>query len=335
MKIQSDLFTLKVHRRLGGINSGMPNTPAGLSCAAARPQSDACWFTSGFPVLGQEKTSGKERQTMNQLLARKLTAADGSVPAVKVSISSEGMEACRRMIAEKGWQAALPDLDEIKNSTILMGQVYGSFTTSTRYFATEEEVTEGKDMTDTIVPLWFSQEVSNLKEAQGGNTWRDKASRLAQAYASLYDEIVAGYENGTRVVRVTEKEATVSDLAQGRGYRVLTMEEELAELDRVYEKHVKELEEHVKNWPKQFEIFRRMDESRSKMMGREPVYTEERVRELEEDYKTVPDDLAQRMLSVRNYWKVCRANMSGDRAWKSVAEIINTMFRSRESSHTL
>lgn len=285
-------------------------------------------FTSQISVLGQSRAAGKERQTVSQLLAKKLPGGNGAAPAVKVSISGEGMEAWRRAVKENGWQSAMPDMEEVKNSTILMEQVYGSLTTHTRYFAAEEEVLEGKDMTDTIVPLWFSQKVSSLKEAQGGNTWHDKAARLAQAYTSLYDEIVEGYQSGTRQVRVVEEGATVADLAQGRGFRVLTMEEELAKLDRVYEKQVRDLEESAKNWPKQLEIFHSMDQSRSKMMGREPYYTDERVRELKEDWRTVPDNLADRMLTVRDYWKACR-NMSGNKAWGSALEIINTMFRSR------
>ena len=73
-----------------------------------------------------------------------------------------------------------------------------------------------------------------------------------------------------------------------------------------------------------------MDESRSRTMDREPYYTEEKVKELKEDYKTVPDNLAQRMLTVRDCLKLSRQTLSKDKAWESVVEIINTMFRRRE-----
>ncbi|MCI8661699.1 MAG: hypothetical protein HFG69_00280 [Hungatella sp.] len=281
-----------------------------------------------FQALSPHKT-GKKNQTVQELMT------DMGMPTVKVSFSKEGMDTYRRMVKEKGQPSAMTTIEEVENSTILLEQLYGSLSTDTVYFSTEEEVLKGEDRSKNIVSLWFSNEVRDLKErdvreGQGNNTWRDKAARLAQAYASLYDEITEGYRNGTREVKVVEKGASVPDLAQGRGYRVLTMEEELAELDAVYEKEVKWLERMAEEWPKQFEIFCRMDESRSRTMDREPYYTEEKVKELKEDYKTVPDNLAQRMLTVRDCLKLSRQTLSKDKAWESVVEIINTMFRRRE-----
>lgn len=272
---------------------------------------------------GQEKTAEK-KQTVNELLE-----SMGS-PAVKVTVSKEGMDAYRSMVADMGEPAEMMSVEEVKNSSIRLEQVYGTLSSSTQYFATEEEVLEDKDMTKNIVSLWFSKEVSSLRESQGSNTWKDKAARLAQAYATLYNEITEGYQNGTREVRVVEKGATVADLAQGRGYRVLTMEEELAELDALYEKEVTWLEKRAEEWPKQFEILRRLDESRSRIPGREKYYTEEKVKELEDDYKTVPRDLAQRMITVRDIWKNSRLNLSKNQARENVVDIINTMFRRRD-----
>lgn len=59
----------------------------------------------------------------------------------------------------------------------------------------------------------------------------DAASNMLKVYASLYDEIVKGYEAGTRETYVEDENA------EG-GYRKLTMEEELAELDKAYEDYV-------------------------------------------------------------------------------------------------
>lgn len=59
----------------------------------------------------------------------------------------------------------------------------------------------------------------------------DAASNMLKVYASLYDEIVKGYEAGTREIYVEDKNA------EG-GYRKLTMEEELTELDKAYEDYV-------------------------------------------------------------------------------------------------
>ena len=45
-------FALKVCRRFGGINSGMPNAPARLSCAVGCPLPGTCRFT--VKILGSQ-----------------------------------------------------------------------------------------------------------------------------------------------------------------------------------------------------------------------------------------------------------------------------------------
>jgi hypothetical protein len=56
----------------------------------------------------------------------------------------------------------------------------------------------------------------------------DRANGYISAYASLYDEIVQGYENGTREIYVED----------GYGMHRLTMEEELKELSEAYKRTV-------------------------------------------------------------------------------------------------
>ena len=55
-------------------------------------------------------------------------------------------------------------------------------------------------------------------------------SNYVKAYAELYDEIVKGYENGTREIYV----------AAENGPRKLTKDEELSNLDAAYKKTVDE-----------------------------------------------------------------------------------------------
>lgn len=52
----------------------------------------------------------------------------------------------------------------------------------------------------------------------------DKANNYVKAYAELYDEIVKGYENGTREIYVADE----------NGPRKLTKDEELSNLDAAY-----------------------------------------------------------------------------------------------------
>lgn len=71
---------------------------------------------------------------------------------------------------------------------------------------------------------------------------------LMKAYQDVYNDIVAGYENGTREVWTQDFEegADYIEFEQGgKNYRFhkLTMEEELARLDSAYEKEAKNVED--------------------------------------------------------------------------------------------
>lgn len=79
-------------------------------------------------------------------------------------------------------------------------------------------------------------EKMELGKAEGAyQSISDKADDLLRAYAESYDEIRKGYEDGTR-------EAYIADNTSETGYRKLSMEEEIGELDKAYQQHVKEFE---------------------------------------------------------------------------------------------
>lgn len=85
----------------------------------------------------------------------------------------------------------------------------------------------------------LSEEADKLTQSDGtkeGVSWQTKAANLNKAYNDLRNEIVQGYENGTRQVNVIDESSET-------GYRTLTMEEELNALDAAYEKNAKAFEE--------------------------------------------------------------------------------------------
>ena len=83
----------------------------------------------------------------------------------------------------------------------------------------------------------LSREADKLGETgEEAPAWETKLDNLEKAYRNLRDEIVQGYENGTRQVNVIDESSET-------GYRTLTMEEELSALDAAYEKNVKAYEE--------------------------------------------------------------------------------------------
>lgn len=69
--------------------------------------------------------------------------------------------------------------------------------------------------------------VNEINSASPAADWAVKADNLMKAYTSLYDEIVQGYESGQREVYVEDPEAD-------DGYRKLTLETELEELNKAF-----------------------------------------------------------------------------------------------------
>lgn len=77
------------------------------------------------------------------------------------------------------------------------------------------------------LPSVYGEKDENGEYVRNYFSVSDTASNLLKAYAGLYDEILKGYEAGTRETYVEDK------TAEG-GYRKLTMDEELKELDKAY-----------------------------------------------------------------------------------------------------
>ncbi len=202
-----------------------------------------------------KKLQIKQQQLQNEMLLIKTTGSDSiSNSAERLKLMNIREVRKDTYVSERSNPSPWQNLEDVKNSSILPEQIYSSVGSWASYFATEEEIVSGKDMTKTIIPLWFSKEIEALGEADTcAPSWREKAMRITETYGQLRDEIVQGYADGTREVWIVDKGASTADLKQGKGYHVLTMEEELKQLDETYEKWVNELEEHARQWPKQME----------------------------------------------------------------------------------
>ena len=152
------------------------------------------WYQNGRAVSAQEKEKDAPQRKADN--------------AVKVSISQEGIESYRKQIREKG--------------------------TSGRVIAKgdkESIIRQAKQAASALSANAYGGELEKLKGQRTGSAYgiADELEDSVRAYANLYDEIVRGYQNGTR-------ERYVEDENSETGFRKMTMEEELSELDRAFQK---------------------------------------------------------------------------------------------------
>ena len=128
--------------------------------------------------------------------------------SVKLSISNEGMEYYRNCI-QQNRQETYDDVlqrRELLKSEKIRDIDYG-------YEISKKAAELNKDAANS---------------GQNALSTTDRANGYVAAYAELYDEIVQGYESGTREIYVTDENGT----------HKLTKDEELSNLDAAYKKTV-------------------------------------------------------------------------------------------------
>jgi len=81
---------------------------------------------------------------------------------------------------------------------------------------------------DSYMRSSFLEGYNKLRQQKGTITEQDMVQYFSETYQKLYQEIMDGYQNGTRT-------KYVQDDTSESGYRKLTMEEELQDLDRTYD----------------------------------------------------------------------------------------------------
>ena len=128
--------------------------------------------------------------------------------AVKLSISNEGMEYYRNCI-QQNRQETYDDV--LQRRELLKSEKIRDI--DYRYEISKKAAELNKDAANA---------------GQNALSTTDRANGYVAAYAELYDEIVQGYESGTREIYVTDENGT----------HKLTKDEELSNLDAAYKKTV-------------------------------------------------------------------------------------------------
>ena len=142
----------------------------------------------------KEDSKTNEKHTMEQ--------------SVKLSISNEGMEYYRNRIQQNG-QETYDDVIQ-RRELLKSGKI--------------SDIDYGYEISKKAAEL--NKDAANA--GQNALSTTDRANGYVAAYAELYDEIVQGYESGTREIYVTDENGT----------HKLTKDEELSNLDAAYKKTV-------------------------------------------------------------------------------------------------
>ena len=198
---------------------------------------------------------------------------------VKVTISEEGLKSYREKITNGQSFEEVQEQRKLLLETKLSPDMNYKFTLSAKVNSLNE--------TD--------------KKASGAKylSNEEKLDNIMEAYTSLYEEIVQGYEDGTRVINVADENSE-------KGYRTLTMQEELADLDNAYESVVNTtvsiMEQNEKvsvAFEKYYAKIQSIGAGRAELAN---AYADRR-----DKVEMMPENAVEKMISERDAWKAVYA----------------------------
>ncbi len=186
--------------------------------------------------------------------------------SIKVSISAAGL---------KGYRDLLQGQSESYDSILKQ----------------REELLSGKIMPETDYSFVIGNKLAELKPNGTYQSIEEKASNLLKSYASIYDEIVQGYESGTR-------ESYVEDETSEDGYRKLTMNEELDALNESYKNYTDYLEIQAQQLPIVIELFEKYMDTLSRKGGSDSLDLASKAREeyIKMKKERIPEKISEKII---------------------------------------
>ena len=231
-------------------------------------------------VNGSTKQAGTEWFQNMKLQKPKGKAAEARLPktdsAVNVTTSKEGIESL------KNGGKAVRQKESIMQASKSIGAGYG-------YRLSEE-----------------TEKLKGQKESGGAYSLSDKAEDYVRAYGNLYDEIVQGYKDG-------RMERYVEDGNSETGFRKMTLEEELAGLDKAFGRMADEagVKEMISG------EFKRLS---SKAGSRQTAFADT-------NKKPQGTDVPQKLMTLAQAWKdAYKVSGSKEGGMEKVLSMLNGMF---------
>lgn len=251
--------------------------------------------SAGSQWLSDTKADSAKKKEQQDTLQQK------SDSAAEITISKESMESYRKEFREKGMQ----------------GESY-------------ESVLQRRENLKKMSKLVFANhyegalagETAKLKEQREGSAYRvsDKAEDYVRAYGKLYDEIVQGYENGTR-------ELYVEDEASETGLRRLTMEEELSSLDKAYKKAADRETIFAENARRAAAAFKKTGEKLSKIKNGAGAAFLNAYQKQQEIADATQGNIGQKMEELAQAWKdAYQHSGSKESSMEKVLSMLKEMF---------
>ena len=212
----------------------------------------------------------------------------------------------------KAAEARLPKADRAVNVTISR-EGLESLQNGGKAMGQKESIIQASKSIGAGYGYRLSEEAGKLKGQRDNGvaySLSDRAADYVKAYGNLYDEIVQGYRDGT-IERYVEDETSET------GFRRMTMEEELADLDKAFQSMADKAEVDAKA----SKILDGYKERLSKLKSGQKLSADS------DKAKAVQEDISQKLVTLAQAWKDgYKVSGSKEGGMEKVLSMLNSMF---------
>ena len=212
----------------------------------------------------------------------------------------------------KAAEARLPKADRAVNVTISR-EGLESLQNGGKAMGQKESIIQASKSIGASYGYRLSEEAGKLKgQRDNGAAYSlsDRAADYVKAYGNLYDEIVQGYRDGT-IERYVEDETSET------GFRRMTMEEELADLDKAFQSMADKAEVDAKA----SKILDGYKERLSKLKSGQKLSADS------DKAKAVQENVSQKLVTLAQAWKDgYKVSGSKEGGMEKVLSMLDNMF---------
>lgn len=177
----------------------------------------------------------------------------------------------------------------------------------------KESIRQASKSIQTSYGYRLSEEAGKLKEQRESGaaySLSDRAADYVKAYGNIYDEIIQGYKDGT-IERYVEDESSET------GFRRMTMEEELADLDKAFQSAADKAEVDAKA----SRILDGYKEKLSKLKSGQKLSADA------DKTKTMQENVSRKLVTLAQAWKdAYKVSGSKEGGMEKVLSMLNGMF---------